>query len=164
LYTDQRYARVRDAYISTLLNRGVDSLALLYRVPFDFAQEAHRNLGAFYCRTGRERAALLHLAFANLAIVSTLSDELKKADPDYTFTTLDDALGKSSPLPYLADFLRRSDFYRSLYFLASALYAQGAPQEARTIWGIAVKYGEGEWKTRSRNQLLAPRAEPLITY
>jgi tetratricopeptide (TPR) repeat protein len=164
MYTEQRFARVRDAYISTLLSRGFDSLALLYRVPFDFAQEAHRNLGAFYCRTGRERMALLHLAFANLAAAGTLADELKRHDPDYSFTTLEDALAKSSLRPYLTDFLRRSDFYRSLYFMASALYAQGSPREARTIWALVAEYGSGEWKTQSRNQLLAPRAEPLITY
>jgi hypothetical protein len=106
----------------------------------------------------------LHLAFANLAVVSTLSDELTRHDPDYTFRGLEDALQKASLLPYLRDFLYRTEFYRSLYFLAAALYAQGSGEEARKIWRIAADYGEGEWKTRSRSQLLAPKAEALITY
>jgi hypothetical protein len=164
MYAEARYARLRDAYVSTLLERGFDSLALLYRVPLDFAQEAHGDLGAFYCRTGRERNALIHLAFANLAVVSVLSDELKSRDPDYTFRGLEDALRKASPLPYLQDFLYRAEFFRGLYFLAAALYAQGSGGEAQKLWGIAAHYGAGEWKTRSRSQLLAPRAEPLITY
>jgi tetratricopeptide (TPR) repeat protein len=164
LYIEPRYARLRDSYVSTLLSRGFDALALLYRVPFDFAQEAHGNLGVFYCRTGRDRQALLHLAFANLATVSTLADELKRHDPDYSFTTLRDALERSAGYPELQDFLLRSDFYRSMYFLAAVLYAQGASQEARMLWDLVAKYGAGEWKTQSRNQLLAPKAEPLITY
>jgi tetratricopeptide (TPR) repeat protein len=164
MYAQARYARLRDSYVSTLLARGFDSLALLYRVPLDFAQEAHRDLGAFYCRTGRGQSALLHLAFANLAVVSTLSDELKRLDPDYGFRGLEDALKRGAFRPELRDFLQRTEFFRSLYFLASALYGQGRGEEARKIWGIAADYGAGEWKTWSRNQLLAPRAEPLITY
>ncbi|MCL1817868.1 MAG: hypothetical protein FWG35_02985, partial [Spirochaetaceae bacterium] len=53
MYTAERYARQREAYVSTLLTQGFDSLAFLYRIPLDFAQEAHGGLGAFYCRTGR---------------------------------------------------------------------------------------------------------------
>lgn len=164
LYTQPRYARMRDSYISTLLGQGFDALAVLYRVPFDFAQEAHRDLGAFYCRTGREMQALLHLAFANLAVVSALADELKRADPDYTFTTLRDALERIQRRSELGDFLVRSDFYRSLYFLAAGMYARGVTREARLIWELVAQYGAGLWKTQSRNQLIAPRGEPLITY
>jgi tetratricopeptide (TPR) repeat protein len=164
LYTEARYERIRTSYVSTLMSRGLDSLALMYRIPFDFAQEAHRELGIFYCRTGRERGALLHLAFANLALISTLSDELKRHDPDYNYISLEDALDKCSSRSYLTDFLRRGEIFRSLYFLASALYGAGVPGEARRVWTLVSEYGSGEWKTQSRNQLLAPKAEPLITY
>jgi len=164
MYTEGRYARLRDSYVSTLLERGFDSLALLYRIPVDFATESHRNLGVFYSRTGRDRAALLHLAFANLAVVSVLSDELKKIDPDYTFSSLEDTLNRAALHTMLADFIVRADFYRSLYFLASALHSLDAAREARKIWEIVAKHGSGEWKNQSRSQLLAPRAEPLITY
>ncbi|MDR1627035.1 MAG: hypothetical protein LBT33_10905 [Spirochaetia bacterium] len=164
LYAEPRYARMRDSYITVLLRDGFDALALLYRVPFDFAQEAHRELGVFYCRMGRETQALLHLAFANLAVVSTLADELGRLDPDYTFTTLGDALERIGRRPELGDFLLRCDFYRGLYFLAAGLYAQSRARDARLIWGLVAEHGAGVWKTRSRNQLLAPKAEPLITY
>jgi tetratricopeptide (TPR) repeat protein len=164
LFVQPRYARMRDAYISTLLTQGFDALAVLYRIPFDFAQEAHRDLGVFYCRTGRETQALLHLAFANLAVASTLADEIKRLDPDYAFTTLNDAMERIARRAELKDFLLRSDFYRSLYFMAAVLYAQGAGQEARRIWELVAKYGAGVWRTQSRNQLIAPKAEPLITY
>jgi tetratricopeptide (TPR) repeat protein len=164
LYTQPRYARMRDSYVSVLLRQGFDALAVLYRVPFDFAQEAHRDLGVFYCRTGREMQALLHLAFANLAVVSELADELKRFDPDYTFTTLEDAFERIQRRAELQDFLARSDFYRSLYFLATVLYSQGAAREARMLWELVAKHGSGVWKTQSRNQLIDPKAEPLITY
>ena len=164
MYTDERYARLREAYVSTLLTQGFDSLAVLYRVSLDFAQEAHSDLGAFYCRTGRDRYALLHLAFANLAVVSTLADELKRHDPGYSYSSLQDTLQKSSARPELADFMQRSGFFRSLYFLGSSLYALGAAEEARKVWTAASHYATGEWKSRSANQLLAPRTEPLISY
>jgi tetratricopeptide (TPR) repeat protein len=164
LYMQPRYARMRDSYIAVLLRQGFDALAVLYRVPFDFAQEAHRALGVFYCRTGRDMQALLHLAFANLAVVSTLADELKRIDPDYSFTTLKDALERIRRHPELRDFLLRSDFYQSMYFLAALEYAQGLAREARMIWELVAEHGAGVWKTQSRNQLIAPKAEPLITY
>jgi tetratricopeptide (TPR) repeat protein len=163
-YTQPRYERLRGAYVSTLMSRGFDELLLMYRLSFDFAQEAHRELGAFYCRTGRARSALLHLAFSNLAVFSTLADELKAIDPEYSFTGLRDALTRAAGEPRLGEFLRSSGAFKGLYFLGSALFSLGVPQEARKIWQAAADFGAGEWRTQSRSQLLAPKAEPLITY
>ena len=163
MFTDARYARQRDAYISTLLTQGFDSFALLYRIPFDFAQEAHSGLGILYCRMGRDRNALLHLAFSNLALVTVLTEELRRRDPGYTYTTLEDLLQRASARPELADLMQRTGFFRSLYFL-SALFAQGATREARRVWSAAAEYATGEWRNRSASQLIEPRTEPLITY
>ncbi len=163
-FTNPRYARLRDSYVRTLSDEGFDRLVTLYRMKEDFSRKAHSELGILYCRTGRSYQAVLNLVFASLPSVTTVIDELKQHDPDFTFKSLRETLDAASRRQYLADYLREGDFYKDTYYLASALYAHGVKAEARSLWKIIAEYGFGEWKTRSRSQLLSPQSEPLILY
>jgi tetratricopeptide (TPR) repeat protein len=164
IFAAPRFSRLRDSLIKTLANDGFNGMVVLYRVPHGFAQRAHREIGVLYCRTGRTYQAVLHLALATLSVISSLAEELKTHDPDYSFTTLTDALEKSAKRPYLQEFIRDTELYKSLYFLASSLYSHGNASEAAALWKVVNEYAGGEWKILSRNQLISPKPEPLIVY
>lgn len=164
MYSAPRFTRLRDSYLSTALHEGFDSLANLYRIDDDFARKAHTELGILHTRTGRSSRAVLHLVFANLAVVSTLADELRHIDPSYRFSTLKDALQRIAKRPELLAYLETNEVFRSLYFLGSALFQSGSFAEAKKIWSLVSEFGDGEWKIRSRNQIIAPQPEPLIAY
>jgi tetratricopeptide (TPR) repeat protein len=164
IFSAPRYSRLRDSLVRTLSGEGFDGLVLLYRIPHGFAERAHREIGLLYTRTGRTYQAVLHLSLATLSVVSALAEELKIHDPDYGYTTLKDALERSGRRAYLQDFIGDTEFFKSLYFLASSLYSQGSPAQAAAIWRIVNEYAVGELKTLSRNQLVSPKPEPLIVY
>jgi len=163
-FSNPRYARLRDSYVRTISDDGFDRLVTLYRMKADFSQKAHSELGILYCRTGRSYQAVLNLVFAILPTVTTVIDELKQHDPDFSFKGFATTLDMASRRQYLAEYLLDADFYKNTYYLASALYAHGIKAEARSLWKIVSEYGQGEWKTRSRSQLLSPQSEPLILY
>jgi len=163
-FSNPRFARLRDSYVKAVSEEGFDQLVTLYRMKADFSQKAHSELGILYCRTGRSYQAVLNLVFASLPTVTTLVEELKQHDPDFAFKSLEETLETASRRQYLADYLRDADFFKDAYYLASSLYAHGIKSEAKTLWKIVAAHGHGEWKTRSRNQLLSPQSESLILY
>ncbi|MEW5815826.1 MAG: hypothetical protein AB1798_10595 [Spirochaetota bacterium] len=157
------YASLRLAYVRTLKEKGLNKLVELYRHNNVKTQDAHSQLGIFYYRTGRYGNATLNLLFTVLTVFSVCIDELRKFDPDYTFSNTEDFLEISLKEPRLKEFIEVGGFFKNLYYLGSSLSAEGELLSARYLWRIVATYATAAfWKDRAQRQMKAPFVEPLI--
>ncbi len=132
-FSNPRYDKLRNSIYSAYINKGLDYLLQLYRFNEDFTIKAHNDLGWFYYRTGRYRESVLNYLFALISIISDSVAELKTHDPDFEFTGITDFIKDSFKRDNISDFLIRSNFFKSLYYLAGATYAHGNPTLAKQI-------------------------------
>lgn len=158
----ERYEKFRDALVRIVTTEGFETVLKLYRLKNDFATRANRELGIFYCKTGRSYQAVLHLTLSQVALASTLIEEQRYLDPTYQFTSLSELVERSYSRSYLRTFLQESGAWEGFYYLASSLYLHGVAGQAKILWELTAKYGEGELKQKSRQQLQNPQREPLI--
>ena len=155
---------MRDAMLRILHSGGFDRLMLLYRLTDLRTLAAHSELGAFMYRTGRYRDATLNLAFSTITDFTTAIEELRRINPDFEFTSIQDLLARSLKDPRLAAYFVSVHLYRDLYYLAASLYANGIAGRAREIWSLDIDYApkESPWRQRSIVQSRSPFIEPLL--
>lgn len=160
----ERFEKFRSSLVRVVTTDGFEVALQLYRLKHDFATQANRELGIFYCRTRRSDKAILHLALAQIGILSTLIEELKFIDPGYQYKNLKELLTISTERPYLKGYLNESGAWEGFYYLASSLYLHGVGDQAKILFSLTAQFGEGEMKARSQRQLQKPQAEPLIGF
>ena len=149
LWTGQ--TNMRAAMARILENDGVDRFITLYRHRNTNVESAHRLLGFFYYSTGRYIPAYEHLMFAFLIQNSLLIDEIIRREYDFDFTSLEDLLGLVRTRPELLAYIEESEYYRTIYYLASALFATGRTRPASQLWAfLAGSARAGEWGNRAR--------------
>jgi hypothetical protein len=107
--------------------------------------------------------------FAFLIQNTVLINEILRRNPDWTFSTLEDMQERIRRWPSifnapLLDFMKETEYYKTLYYLGSALYGEGKSAQARRFWTFLSGQGDaGEWKARAVRQLAHPEIEkPLI--
>ena len=141
---------LRAAMIRILENEGVNRFLTLYRYNNTGTEKAHRLLGSFYYATNRS-LAMEHLLFAFLIQNSVLIDEIIRRDYDFTFISLDDLVRIAGFRPELVAFMEETEYYRTIYYLASALHASGKTLPATQLWTFLAGSGDaGEWGNRAR--------------
>jgi len=143
--------RIRSAMARILENEGVNRFLTLYRHDNTVTERAHRLLGFFCYASSRYSLAAEHLMFAFLIQNTVLIDEARRADFDYSFTSLDDLAIYVRSKPELGEYLEETEYYRTIYYLASALYANGKTRPARELWAfLSGSDNAGEWGNRAR--------------
>ena len=143
--------QIRAAMARLLENDGVNHFLLLYRYHNPVTERAHRLLGFFCYASSRYSLAAEHLTFAFLIQNTVLIDEVVRHNYDYTFTTLQDLMASVRPYRNLTDYIDETEYYRTAYYLASALYASGKTKPARELWAfLAGSDNAGEWGNRAR--------------
>jgi len=148
--TDNSY-QMRIAMTRILENDGVGRFLTLYRHDNTVTEKAHRLLGFYYYSSNRYSRAEEHLMFAFLIQNTVLINDVLRREYDYTFTTLEDLLGHVSSRRELQAFLEETEYYRTVYYLASALYASGRTRPSRELWNfLAGSADAGEWGERAR--------------
>ena len=162
LWSSQSQNFARESMNRTLINDGVDRFLTLYRHASASTYKAHQDLGLYYYRTGRHDRAFSQLVFAFLDGSTTVIDELRSADQDFTFTKLSTALDAARGRRSSAgEFLQNSEYFKTLYYLGASLYANGQRKRANEIWRLLVARPEaGEWAGRASKQIAAPYIEP----
>ncbi|MDR2078186.1 MAG: hypothetical protein LBP74_00510 [Treponema sp.] len=154
---------VRTAMMRTLGNNGVDRFLTLYRFYNPLVERAHRLLGNFYYASGRHGPAAEHLLFAFLIQNSLIIDEVLKNTYDFTFTTLDKLMNELNRRPSLLAYLGEVEYYKTLYYLGSALYGINRLNPARELWTfVGSRPDAGEWRNRSALQLRRPFVERAV--
>jgi len=143
--------QIRAAMARILENEGVSRFLTLYRYNNTDTERAHRLLGFFYYSSSRYTQAMEHLMFAFLIQNSVLIEELIRRDYDYTFSTLENLITLVQRRPELAAFMEETEYYRTAYYLATALYASGKTRPASQLWAfLAARNNAGEWGNRAR--------------
>jgi len=150
--SDERAAlAMRAAMMRILENEGIDRFLTLYRHRNTNVESAHRLLGFFYYATGRYPLATEHLLFAFLLQNSLLIDEIIRREYDFDFTNLENLLERVRTRPELLAYIEETEYYRTIYYLASALYATGRTRPATQLWTFLTRSGNaGEWGNRAR--------------
>jgi hypothetical protein len=141
-------------------NGGLNELIIRYRYNSTEFESAHKQLGFFYYQSGRYSQAQEHLMFAFLIQNSVMLDELKRTRYNYEFTTLDALANDTNWNRVLADYADKKEYYKTAYYLAASLWANGKATSARGIWNfLATQARAGEWQTRAVGQLRNPHIE-----
>jgi len=143
--------QIRAAMARILENEGVSRFLTLYRYNNTDTERAHRLLGFFYYSSSRYTQAMDHLMFAFLIQNSVLVEEIIRRDYDFTFTTLENLAALAQRRPELAAFIEETEYYRTIYYLATALYASGKTRPALQLWTFLAASGNaGEWGNRAK--------------
>jgi tetratricopeptide (TPR) repeat protein len=146
---------------------GAARFLTLYRYNNVQVERAHRMLGFFYYDSGRHSPgpALDHLMFAFLIQNTVILEELRRRQFDYAYTSLDDLAARALKLPLLREYIEESDYFKTVYYMASSLFGEGKTVPARQFWSfLAAQEKAGQWQARALKQLAHPEIEkPLQT-
>jgi tetratricopeptide (TPR) repeat protein len=160
LWSSSRDSFTRDAMLRTIVNEGVDRFLLLYRNRATSIYRAHRDLGLYYYRTGRHDRAVRQLTFAFLIGSSAAIEELRRLDHEFEFGRFSAVLDAGRGRESLRNFFSDTDFYKTMYYLGAAFYANGNRKTATEFWTLlSAREAAGEWRGRSQRQLAAPSVE-----
>jgi tetratricopeptide (TPR) repeat protein len=168
-FTDEQYRSFRDAFLSTYDEKGLEHLFKLYRMEgVAFSVPAHAKLGWFYYRTGRS-LAILHSLFALDIMVTEAVKELRRVQPEFVFTTMEAFLDAALERDNIRQYLVSEDFFKTLYYLATASYAASRPSLAEPIWRLLASYpleaevpAAATYAELSARQLESPWIDPYI--
>jgi hypothetical protein len=82
---------------------------------------------------------------------TVMINEIIRQDFDFTFTSLENLESLANPRPGLLAFRDETEYYRTAYYLSSALYAGGKNRPAAQLWAfLARSNNAGEWGNRAR--------------
>ncbi|MDR0375286.1 MAG: hypothetical protein LBH85_06125 [Treponema sp.] len=156
----QLYAR---SAMSKLLESddGITRFLTVYRYDNAQVERIHQLLGFFYYNSGRHANAQEHLMFSFLINSTLIINELIRNRYDFEFISLKATLEEAEADPALIAFMDSTDYYKELYYLGCALYANGKATAARELWSILSgrRAVAGEWAVRAANQLQSPVIE-----
>jgi len=139
-FADEQYRSFRDAFLSTYDEKGLEHLFKLYRMEdVAFSVPAHAKLGWFYYRTGRPTAILHGLSALDIMITEAVK-ELRRVQPGFVFSTLEAFLDATLERDNIRQYLVSEEFFKTLYYLATASHAASRPGLAEPIWRLLAGY------------------------
>ena len=152
-------------YMRVLTDEGLDELAFLYRDELTKSLKARRYLGELAWESGRYRSAALNSARSVLSMLSTASRRYRADHPEWRFDIdpVEDPQNPDRDVRYPGDadgttdlldriyaedgaasrWLDSEGLWSQLYLLASALYAEGYEETARSVWGLMIEADDG---------------------
>jgi len=143
--------QIRAAMARILENDGVGRFFSLYRYNNPVTERAHRLLGFFCFSSNRYSLAAEHLMFAFLIQNTVIIDEIMRSEFDFAFTSLENLADYIRVKPNLSAYVEETEYYRTIYYLASALFANGKTRPARELWAfLSGSANAGEWGNRAR--------------
>ena len=151
LWTGPGSSQIRSAMARILENEGVNRFLTLYRHNNTATERAHRLLGFFYYATSRYIPAVEHLTIAFLIQNSVLIEDLLRRDFDFSFESLENLIALAGSRREISAFIEETEYYRTIYYLSSALYATGKSRPSSQLWSfLAGSKNAGEWGERAR--------------
>ncbi|GHV82817.1 hypothetical protein AGMMS50212_01570 [Spirochaetia bacterium] len=154
---------VKTAMARTLENESIDKFLSMYRYRNAVTERAHRILGHYYYLSGRHNKALDHLMFAFMITTTTIIDECIEEQFDFRFTNLENLMNQIVRRSDIKNYIAETDYFKTIYYFACALYATGRTRTARELWSfLRSQQNAGEWSGRAANQLRAPFVEKAV--
>ena len=145
------YNPIRSAMARILETEGINRFLTLYRHDNTSTERAHRLLGFFYYATSRFSPAAEHLMFAFLIQNSILIEEVIRRNYDFSFSDLESLMVFVRTRPELRAFLEETEYYKTAFYLSSALHATGKSRPATQLWDfLSASVDAGEWGNRAR--------------
>ena len=141
---------IRFAMTRILETDGINRFLVLYRHNNIATERAHRQLGFFYLATNRFNTAAEHLTFAFLIQNTIIINEIIRREHEFTFSTLEELMTHIRPRSELEVFMEETEFFRTAFYLSSALHATGRTLPARELWDFLAASDAGEWGNRAR--------------
>ena len=142
---------IRAAMARNLENEGIEHFLVLYRYDNPLTEKAHRLLGFFCYASNRYSLAAEHLTFAFLIQNSVLIDEATRHEYDFNFIPLENLMNYVRSKPKLAAYAEETEYFKTVYYLATSLYATGKTKPASQLWAfLAASKDAGEWGARAR--------------
>ncbi len=142
---------------------GLNEVLKLYRFNENFTIDAYNQLGWFYYKTGRYRAAISSFLFSSISVLSNSIDYIREKDPDYSFENLYSLISVSLKYKSLSDYFSRYNLFGCLYELGAASYAYDYIKPARSIWKLLTNFKEaGKYRNLAERQLSNPWKEPYL--
>ncbi len=124
-------AAMQDAMISFLKKNGIDKFFELYRPEAKITLKAHYLLGMDYFQKKKYDEALKHFIFSIGEPVSVMTAHMRMINPDYTYTItkkispMEKLLERAGKDRYVAAYLKKVSFYRSLLYAGEAVVYRG---------------------------------------
>lgn len=154
---------VRQAMLRTLESAGLERFLSLYRYGNTGTLQAHLRLGMYYAETGRYARAQEHLMFAFLIQSTAIIGEIIHGDFAFSFSTMAGFADRIASNRALARYAEDTEYYRTLFFLADALFGNGNVERARELWTfLGTRPEAGIWRSRSALQLRSPQLAPAL--
>jgi len=165
-YGERSPRQLTDVILSTYLLRGLDQVFTLYRMnDSTFATAAHAKLGWMTYRNGRYDPSITHSLFALDIVVTEAVREIRRAVPDFAYSSLEEFARAAFGRPAVRTYLLESAFSEMLYYLATATHAGGRTLRAREIWRAIATFDPalaGRYAELSRRQLREPWVDPYL--
>ncbi|MDL2228870.1 hypothetical protein LJC14_01315 [Treponema sp. OttesenSCG-928-L16] len=153
----------RNAMTRTLENDGINQFLTMYRYTNVQYERAHRLLGFYYYGSGRHNRAADHLLFAFLIQNSVLIEEISAHQFDYSFSDVDALVTEAERRTVPASFMNETEYFKTAYFLGTALYGTGNLTGARYFWSFLSRQASaGEWHDRGLSQMKSPFVEKVV--
>jgi len=155
-YFNPENKNLHQAYLRAIDEGGLDKLLFLYRLQPQFSLEAHIRLGELYYKESRYNRSVLHNAFAVIAQMTPLLNRLAQRDPDYRFTTFEEAMIAAEREGDFRQLMQDSGLYKSLYYMGASLWALQKKSLASETWSTLVNNPDaGLWGRLADRQLKA---------
>jgi tetratricopeptide (TPR) repeat protein len=170
LWSEDSGIFAKNALSRTIENDGITRFLTLYRYNNPSVEKAHRLLGLYYYASGRHSRAVEHLLYAFLIQNTVIIEEILRNQFDFTFTNLENLWNEIARRPVLTVYIEEVEYYKTLYYLGSALYGAGKSTPAREFWTFlslgngSGRFIAGEWGVRAQVQLRSPSVDPAIEY
>ena len=143
--------QIRASMTRILENEGVNRFLTLYRYNNIVTERAHRMMGFFCYSSNRHSLAAEHLMFAFLIQNTVLIEEIIRRQFDFEFTSLANLEDLVRTRPELLEFLEETEYYRTMFYLATSLFATGKTRPSRDLWTFLAASGNaGVWGERAR--------------
>jgi tetratricopeptide (TPR) repeat protein len=155
--------RMKSQIAKNYADKGIDRMLFLYSFEDTIFAKAHSRLGLFYYRTGRYSPAIDHLLYSIIYRTARMKAFLFGKDAEYEFTSLADLMRRIDAAPELRRYAQDVGFFRDLYYLAGATFANGYPLNGKALWNlIAGSKAADSYADLSRRQAKKPWIEPLL--
>lgn len=156
-FTSDEVAPVRENQLRLVRQQSLARTLVLYRLEASVFALPHTDYGSYLVRAGRFNEATPHLLRSSLETLSHAIERYRQRNRDYEFGNLFEFTELAAADREIQRFLRERDLWRTLYYLAHALYFDGYSTRGRELWHLVESRPEaGEWIEPARAQLQDP--------
>ncbi|NIZ40010.1 hypothetical protein PVA45_00545 [Entomospira entomophila] len=163
-------------YQATLTQQWIQARSILQREGLDRVIQMYRWQGLHhvdavellalhaYTQDSYEQYAVAVELFLYSAViqVGVLIEQMMLYDPQYRFHSLEELLQLARLYPEMQEYVERGNIYRTLFLLASSLYAYEQSDVSRIIWnGLRLQSGSSPWLRRASFRFFNPGQDDL---